>query len=43
MQRCMAEAHNLDLRAPVLENYLYGNAQRVLYEKAVGAPAHDSP
>jgi predicted TIM-barrel fold metal-dependent hydrolase len=33
MDRCLKEAHQLDLREGVLEKYLYENAQRVFFEK----------
>ena len=33
MDRCLKEAHQLDLREGVLEKYLYGNAERVFFEK----------
>jgi predicted TIM-barrel fold metal-dependent hydrolase len=32
MDRCLKEAHQLDLREGVLEKYLYENAQRVFFE-----------
>lgn len=31
MERCLASALELDLRPGVLEQYLYGNANRVLF------------
>ncbi len=32
MDRCLQEAQALDLRPEVLENYLYNNAEAVLFE-----------